>query len=420
MTVLRAATRYNRAMKTFIAIGYVWPEPNSSAAGSRMLQILSLMRASGYRVVFASPADDSDHAVDLAAMGIEKHRIELNSSTFDTWLTEQAPDIVMFDRFMMEEQFGWRVEKFAPMALRILDMEDVHCLRDARHRAVKAGRPVTELQWQTDMAFREIASLLRCDLTLVISEYEMTWLQDNFPVDPSKILYLPFMLGQSNKSQDLKSFREREHFVSIGNFRHAPNWDAVLQLREIWPDIRRHLPSAELHVYGAYPPKKATQLDNPGLGFRVKGWAPSAEDVISNARVMLAPLRFGAGLKGKLLDAATLGTPAVTSSIGAEGMYGSEPSPAVVADEPAAFVESAVALYNDEVSWSEHSARGPVLASVRFNEASHGQNLLGRLDDLLSGLERHRQRDFIGGMLRHHSLKSTQYMAQWIEAKNRH
>ena len=101
-------------------------------------------------------------------------------------------------------------------------------------------------------------------------------------------------------------------------------------------------------------------------------------------------------------------------------MYGSEPSPAMVADEASEFVELAVALYKDELLWSEHSARGPHLANVRFDEATHGQNLLSRLDDLLSGLERHRQRDFIGGMLRHHSLKSTQYMAQWIEAKNRH
>ena len=142
--------------------------------------------------------------------------------------------------------------------------------------------------------------------------------------------------------------------------------------------------------------------------------------MISSARVMLAPLRFGAGLKGKLLDAASLGTPAVTSGIGAEGMYGSEPSPAMVADKASEFVESAVALYKDEFLWSEYSARGPHLANARFNEAIHGQNLLTRIDDLLNGLERHRQRDFIGGMLRHHSLKSTQYMAQWIEAKNRH
>ena len=135
---------------------------------------------------------------------------------------------------------------------------------------------------------------------------------------------------------------------------------------------------------------------------------------------MLAPLRFGAGLKGKLLDAAVLGTPAVTSGIGAEGMYGDEPAPALIADEVSDFVESAVRLYSDEIVWSDFSARGPDLAINRFDEARHGQNLLGRLDEVLSGLERHRQRDFIGGMLRHHSLKSTQYMAQWIEAKNRH
>ena len=168
---------------------------------------------------FASPADDSDHAVDLAVLGIEKHRIELNSSTFDAWLTEQSPDIVMFDRFMMEEQFGWRVEKFAPKAIRILDMEDVHCLRDARHRAVKAGRPVTELEWQTDMAFREIASLLRCDLTLVISEYEMTWLQDNFRLIDQRSctcrLCLVRPIGRSKLSMSVNTSSRSATFVML-------------------------------------------------------------------------------------------------------------------------------------------------------------------------------------------------------------
>ena len=411
-------------MKTFIAIGYVWPEPNSSAAGSRMMQILLLMQKSGFRVVFASPAEDSAHAIDLESIGIEKHSIRLNCSSFDEWVRTQSPDVVMFDRFMMEEQFGWRVEKHVPDALRLLDMEDVHCLRDARHRAVKAGRNLSADDWHTDMAFREIASILRCDLTLVISEFEMNWLQDHFPIHASKLLYTPFMVnsadaeGLSQRFAD-SDFEVRHGFVSIGNFRHAPNWDAVLQLREIWPDIRRRLPDAELNIYGAYPPKKAMQLDKPELGFRVRGWASDAYQVIAEAKVMLAPLRFGAGLKGKLLDAMLVGTPAVTSSLGAEGMYGDCDQAAVVADDRDAFIDAAVQLYSSRSEWKSRSAAGYKLAIERFNDADHGPNITATIDRLCVGLERHRRQDFVGGMLRHHSLKSTQYMSQWIEAKNK-
>ena len=165
-------------MKTLIVIGYVWPEPDSSAAGMRMMQLLTLYREASYRVIFASPADFSSHAINLDDHGIESVTIQLNCSSFDEWVAKQAPDVVMFDRFMMEEQFGWRVEEQCPSALRILDMEDVHCLRDARHKAIKAGRELHPDDWHSDIAYREIAAILRCDLSLVISEYEMQWLTE--------------------------------------------------------------------------------------------------------------------------------------------------------------------------------------------------------------------------------------------------
>lgn len=387
-----------------------------------MLQILTLFLQHGYRVIFASPADHSDHATDLPAMGIEQHSIRLNCSSFDEWLVTQHPDVVMFDRFMMEEQFGWRVEQHAPAALRLLDMEDVHCLRDARHRAVKAGRDLQPADWHSPMAFREVAAILRCDLTLVISEYEMQWLQTECPVPASKLMYLPFMadaVSDVKHGAEVRPYAERDHFVSIGNFRHAPNWDAVLELRRLWPGIRKKLPDAELHIYGAYPPKKATQLHDESLGFLVKGWAVDAQEVIGRARVLLSPLRFGAGLKGKLLEAAQLGTPAVTSPVGAEGMYGELQPPAATACSDHEFIEAAVSVYTDEAVWQKMSAAGPDLVVNRFNATEHGKRLMNGIDQHICGLERYREMDFIGGMLRHHYLKSTQYMSQWIEAKNR-
>ncbi|GGO74850.1 glycosyltransferase [Bowmanella pacifica] len=405
--------------KTLLVIGYVWPEPNSSAAGSRMLQLLSVFRSAGYQIVYGSAAESSQHAVDLAGLGVEAVTLSLNCASFDDYIRHLQPDVVMFDRFMMEEQFGWRVEQHCPNALRILDSEDLHFLRHARHLALKQGERLSNTHLYNELAKREIAAILRCDITLVISEFEWALLRDVFNIPAEILHYCPFMQGQVSASQTL-AYEQRGHFISIGNFRHAPNWDAVLYLKEsIWPLIRQQLPHAELHVYGAYPPPKATALHNPKQGFLVKGWATDALSVVGQARVMLAPLRFGAGLKGKLIDAALCQTPAVTSSIGAEGMYAELPPGLLVADDAQAFAAQAVGLYQHKNQWQALSECAGQLLPARFSKAEHGPRLLACIAQVSDNLATCRQANFFGSMLRHHSLKSTQYMAQWIEAKNR-
>jgi len=114
----------------------------------------------------------------------------------------------------------------------------------------------------------------------MISQFEMHLLQDFFKVSKSLLMYLPF-LEEVLKGPFLP-FKEREHFVSIGNFLHAPNWDATLELKtKIWPLIKKKLPEAQLHVYGAYPSEKVLQLHNKKEGFLVKGRALNAKEVIA-------------------------------------------------------------------------------------------------------------------------------------------
>lgn len=422
---------YVAGMKlTALIIGYVWPEPNSSAAGSRMLQLIRALQDSNYQVHYGSPAEFSEHAADLPALGITPQRITLNCRSFDDYVQQLSPALVLFDRFMMEEQFGWRVEKFCPQALRILDTEDLHCLRHARHeqlkQTIKEQGEAAPLPLSVDnrflfseLAVREIAAILRCDLSLMISAAEMDILQQRFQVPATQLLYLPFMedLPAQAMSPDVS---QRQHFVAIGNFRHEPNWDAVRYLKQaLWPRIRQQLPQAELHIYGAYPPPKATQLHNAREGFLVKGWAADALQVIRQARVMLAPLRFGAGLKGKLIDAARTGTPAVTTGIGAEGMYDAGAEPALVANGADEFAAAAVRLYRDETLWQSLQQHGLGLIQQRFAYAVHAPRLQQQLLQLQANITEHRRQHFYSLMLRHHSLKSTQYMAQWIEAKTR-
>lgn len=404
-----------------LVIGYVWPEPNSSAAGQHMMSLLTLFAEQGWTISFASPAVQGEHKIDLTEMGISEHSIALNCSSFDDFIVHQAPDLVLFDRFMLEEQFGWRVAKHCPDALRVLDTEDLHSLRDARHRAFKQGRPVNECDLKSDLALREIASIYRCDISLIISDYEHALLQKIFDVPEYLLHHCPFMLDLDGAPEQItgKTFSQRQHFISIGNFRHEPNWNAVLWLKaEIWPLIRQVLPAAQLHVYGAYPPPKATQLHNPKQGFHIKGWAEDAKAVMSDARVCVAPLRFGAGIKGKLAEAMLCQTPSVTTSIGVEGMCGDNLWPGAVANTAQEIAQHAIALYQDEVAWRD-ALQNTKQVLQRFNKSTLGPALVAHLTETKCTLSAHRLKNFTGSMLQHHHHKSTQYMAQWIEAKNR-
>ncbi|MGJ8726109.1 MAG: glycosyltransferase family 4 protein [Roseibacillus sp.] len=404
-------------VRTLLVIGYVWPEPNSSAAGGHIMSLMRLFQGDGWKVHFASPAARGEHECDLESEAILSHKVALNCRSFDSFVSELNPKVVLFDRFMMEEQFGWRVAQACPRAIRVLDMEDFHSLRYARHEAVKKGLSYREADLFTEKAQREVAAIFRCDLSLVISEVERELLISEYQVPAELLIWCPFLLEPYE--QDIPVFDERENLISIGNFRHAPNWDAVLQLKgEIWPLIRRELPKVELHIYGAYPPPKAMALHQPKEGFLVKGWARDARAAVSRARLCLAPLRFGAGLKGKLTEAMLCGTPSITTSVGSEGISGKLPWPGAVADDVKIFAKEAVALYTDEQEWKLRQARGAQLLEQRFHRERNGQRVLDQVASCLENLEVHRRRNFIGKMLQHQSLKATQYMSQWIEAKN--
>ncbi len=408
--------------KKVLIIGKVWPEPGSSAAGTRMLQLISFFQEQACELSFASASGESEFAADLRSWNIDSYSIQLNDRSFDDFVTKLNPQMVVFDRFTSEEQFGWRVALHCPDAIRVLDTEDLHGLRFARHQALKAGRSFINNDLINEVSKREIASIYRCDLSLIISQYEIRLLRDFFKVDASLLCYLPFLFPRLPEAglNTLPQYIQRSHFISIGNFLHEPNWDAVRYLKkEIWPLIRKQLPQSELHVYGAYPSQKVFELDNKKEGFLIKGRARDAAEVMREARVCLAPLRFGAGLKGKLADAMLNGTPSVTSSIGAEGMNGDLPWPGLIADSPESFAEAAVNLYLNEELWNKSQASGFEIIRQRFSKEEHTTNLLKTLNDLHQTIAFHRQANFTGAMLMHHTISSTRYMAQWIEEKNR-
>lgn len=410
-------------MQSLLIIGFVWPEPNSSAAGGRMMQLISLFQEQGFHITFASPAQESEFMIDLSAYNVDKKAILLNSTSFDVYVKELNPSIVLFDRFMIEEQFGWRVAEHCPSALRILDTEDLHSLRLARQKAFKEKRvfKIEDLLVE-EVAKREIASILRCDMTLMISQYEIEVLTTIFKIDITLLYYLPLLLDGSaiTNFEKLPSFEERADFIFIGNFLHEPNWNAVQYLKEsIWPLIKEKLPHAVLNIYGAYPSQKVLQLNNVKDGFLIRGRAADANEVVQQTRVVLAPLRFGAGIKGKLVEAMLCGTPSVTTSIGAESMQGDLQWNGFITDDVEAFSNQAVQLYQKKELWLQAQKNGIEIINSRYLRTLFEADFNSNIERMLTDLTHHRLNNFMGELLQYHTLRSTKYMSKWIEEKNK-
>jgi glycosyltransferase involved in cell wall biosynthesis len=407
--------------KQLLIIGWGWPEPNATAAGVRMLQLANYFLERSYEVTFVATAVENEYSLYLETLGIRTKQVVLNSDSFNEFIVELNPNIVLFDRFLSEEQFGWRVTEHAPDALRILDTEDLHSLRYVRELCFKQNIPFAADIWlKDDKTKREVASIYRCDLSLIISDFEMNLLKVTLGIDESLLMHLPFMVGKDDIPIKTPSFEERSDFVFIGGGKHLPNLDAIKYLKkDIWPKIKTELPNAKLNIYGAYLPLQIMEFNDALNGFNVLGKANNVSKVLQKAKVCLAPLRFGAGIKGKLLHAMKFGTPSVTTSIGAEGMHGDLDWNGLIADKQTDFVTAAVALYSNKTEWQKAQRNGNALLASRFHKTTIEHALDLRLSQLYTNLKNHRSQNFIGSLLQHQTMASTKFMSKWIQEKNK-
>lgn len=412
----------NLYMKNLLVIGYVWPEPTSSAAGSRMLQLLNFFLNEKYTITFATTTAQSQHAFDLEKIGVKTAKIELNNASFDEFLKENDPEIVLFDRFMIEEQYGWRVDAICPEAIKILDTEDLHFLRNTRKKALNTEAELQDLMLNSDLAKREIASIYRCDLSLIISEVEMELLRSIFKIPAEIIEYLPYLLEteEIEIAENSALFEDRQDFMFIGNFLHEPNWQTTLHLKQkIWPKIKQKIPEAKLHIYGAYASDKVYQLQNKKEGFLVHGRAESVDEVMQKHRILLAPIQFGAGLKGKMIDAMQNGITSVTTAIGAEGISEENHWNGFICSSDAEIIEKALQIYTDKDLWIAKQAHGKAILKSRFSAEDFTTSFQQKLIDLKTNLSKHRSKNFTGSMLKFHNNRSTYFMSKFIEEKEK-
>ncbi len=415
---------------TWLLISTVWPEPFSSAAGLRDLNLIEGLLSLGHPVVLASAADNPkglEYCRGLEREGrISCLPIRLNHVSFDEELArlrEQGLCGVIYDRFVMEEQYGPRVRSVCPEWLQILDTQDLHFLRLSREQAHRRGEDLLvrngqlPSDWDETAVVRELSSLHRVDLTLLISPVERDLLVEAFGVDSERLALSTFAYPKRQHAPGLElGYGGRSGFCFVGNFRHAPNLDAFRWLRdELWEAIRVRVPGAELRIWGAYPTQEVFEAHAPRRGFLVMGEAPGLQEVFAPARASLVPVRFGAGIKGKVSDSWAHGVPVAATWLGLEGMCAPD-SGVLGAGSARDFVDLAVRLHDDPAAWEQARSRGWEALEARYS----GEVFMRELREALErASKRHsmRENDWVRRMLTHHSLETPRYFGKWLELK---
>ena len=350
--VERGLRRYRRGH--ILVIDAMVPEPSRDSGSLRLTEIFRLLHAMRWQVTFV-PDDErieEQHVQALGALGVE-----LRAGGLLAWLRRHGEglDAVMLCRAATAASYLPMVRRLAPGARVIFDTVDLHFLRESR--AAEASGKATLARHARATRRRELALVEQADATLVVSPVERELLAEAAPGARVELLSNIHVLHGRRRG-----FHDRRDLVFIGGYGHPPNADALHWLAdEILPAIRRRAPSMQLHVLGDVPDTARRALDRPGLVFhgRVTDLAP----FMDSCRLSVAPLRFGAGVKGKVNMAMSHGLPVVATRMAAEGMHLVDGQDVRIADDAEAFVDAVLELHEDPGLWLRLSDGG--LENVR-------------------------------------------------------
>ncbi len=339
---------------------WVIPATDRDSTSHRMDAILRLLVPLADRVTLVPKLRGANHEY---AGRLRKAGVEVmcpSPRSFEGFLKSRAGlyDLVILSR--MAVAAGWLelVRRFQSHACVAFDTVDLHSLRYARERETIGTVPGADPEGARDIERRLIAS---CDVTIAITETEAGVIRDMAP--SARTAVLPNV--HEIRTNSPPGPKAREGLLFIGSFLHSPNADAVAWfVKEILPHIRKRV-KVKLVVVGSDPPPSLVRSCGPEVVF--SGWVHDVQPLFDSAKVFVAPLRFGAGMKGKVGHAFALGLPVVTTGVGAEGMDLEDGCDALIRDDPRAFADAVVQLYEDASLWMRLSGNGQRAVEERWS-----------------------------------------------------
>ena len=360
--------------KRVLILDHCTPTPNEDAGSITVVNMMILLREMGFQVTFI-PEDNllyiPEDTTKLQKIGVEVLYGPYITSV-EQHLQEEGSryDLAFLFRPLTVTKYSEMLRKFAPQAKILFHTIDLHFLRMEREAKLLNKSSSTKLI--TDMRHSELTAIAASDASIVHSTAELDILT---PIIDKQILHVfPLILHTPGTSVP---FEKRKDFVFVGGYQHPPNVDAVHYfVSEVMPILRRKMPGVKFNVVGSNMPDSIKDLGSDDV--IIHGFVKDLKPLLDKARVSIAPLRYGAGIKGKIGSAMAAGLPVVCTTLAAEGMSLTDGKDVLLADAPSDCARAINLLYHDKDLWQAMSVNG-----VKFAENAWGKtaawNILNKI-----------------------------------------
>ena len=362
----RFADRYSRGH--ILVVDAATPRPDRDCGSEMTFNFLRILKSLNKQVTFI-PSDLQrleHYTVPLEKIGVECVCFPAVSS-LRAAILDVAPDIdfAFLHRVNIARPIIDLVRSSAPRAKIVFNTIDLHFLREQREADLFGGR------WRVDRAENtrrdELEVIQKADATIVVSGAERRLLTELVPAASVFEIGLPIECSPG----ETPAWGARSDIVFLGGFDHAPNSDAVLYfVREAWPLLLEAGYQDRFLIVGS---NMSAEIESLGTDQIIpKGYVENLQDVFSTMRISIAPLRFGAGLKGKIATSLGYGVPCVTTSIGVEGSGLVDQVNVLVGDTPSEIASQILRVYYDSQLWTSLSQNG-----LRFFRENYSLEAIG-------------------------------------------
>ncbi len=339
------------------------PTPDMDSGSVDAVYLMKILQRLGYMVTFA-PDDfvyKDKYTKELCGLGVHCiNRDVFPSLEIYIELYGHCFDLIFLSRVSCAARYITDIRRFCPRAKVLFNTVDLHYLREAR-RAELEGSAVLAGQASETKAM-ELMAIEKCDATIVISEAEREMIKLELPA--ANVAAIPYVREVRGCRVP---FSERRDIVFVGGFLHLPNIDAATYfVHKIWPMVRKELPDVQFQIVGSNMPREVKSLESePGVVIR--GYVPAIEPVMDQCRLTVAPLRYGAGIKGKIATSLSCGVPCVATPVAVEGMRLSDRRDVLIAAGEQQFAAAVAEAYRDEALWNALSERGLHFVADHFS-----------------------------------------------------
>jgi O-antigen biosynthesis protein len=337
--------------------------PDQDSGSVRTWRLFGLLRGLGCKVTFIADnlEGSQPYTRQLQQAGIEVQHYPHVLSVADYLFSQGAHyDAIVLCRHYIAIQYVHLARQVAPQARLIFDTIDLHYLRLRRQATLDQSAKTRRL---AEVAYREELEVVgACDLTLVVSEVEVAELARELPAARVEIVS-----NVHDPQPSVAPLTGRRDVLFVGGFQHPPNVDAVTFYAEaIWPQFRALHPDARTFIIGSRMPETLRQLGTEA-GLDMLGFVADLDPYLSGCRLSVSPLRYGAGVKGKINQALAWGLPVVATPPSVEGMGLQHDAHCLLADKPMEFADAMSRLYADDALWQRLSAAGQASIRERFS-----------------------------------------------------